>query len=116
MNGVFLAWLVEAGIVTYRDLTSKKSTNTIAGLPLPADYLATFIVFGSLSLLAQAESARTFASVTAWGFVGSTLLNLFNPAVKAPATASASSTPAATTTGPAGPVGPVSATAQRPAA
>jgi hypothetical protein len=99
VSGVWLAWLVEAGIITYRDVTKYKATNTIAGMPIPSDYLATFVIYGSLAAIAQAPSARTFAAVTAWAFVGTTLLDIFNPATLGPVTKPAGPTgPAATTT------------------
>lgn len=79
MFGVLSAWLVEVGLITYRDIARSNSTNTIGGLPLPADYLATFVVFGSLAALSEVESARTFCGITAWGFVLASLLNLVDP-------------------------------------
>jgi hypothetical protein len=78
MFGVLSAWLVEVGLITYRDLKAG-STNTINGLPLPADYVATFVVFGALGALAEVPAARNFAGITAWGFVLASVLNLVDP-------------------------------------
>lgn len=79
MFGVLTAWLVEIGIVTWRDITKPTPTNNVAGLPIPSDYLATFVVFGSLAALSEVQAARTTASLAAWGFVLATVLNVVDP-------------------------------------
>lgn len=103
-GGVTTAWLAEIIIITTRDIKAGAS-NTVAGLPLPADYLATFAVFGVLGALPA--SADTFAAVTGWGFVIATFLNLFNPTLtKTPSTSSnltSASTGASTTASSSGP-------------
>jgi hypothetical protein len=73
---VITAWLAELILITMRDV-KKGSTNSVAGFPLPADYLASFGIFGVLAALPP--SASTFAGVTAWGFVVATALNFFDP-------------------------------------
>jgi hypothetical protein len=72
MAGILIAWLVETGIVMYRDISKGNP-------PLPADILAPFIVMGTLGTIALYRPAQTFATVTAWGVVGATLLNFWNP-------------------------------------
>lgn len=72
MRGLLAAALVEAAIVTYRDLSAQKV------LPPPSDYVAVAIIYGGLSLFP--ESGAGFASVVGWGFVVATFLNLWSPA------------------------------------
>jgi hypothetical protein len=71
VRGLLAAALVEAGIVTYRDLSANKV------LPPPSDYVAVAIVFGGLSLFP--ESASGFTSLFGWGIVLATWLNLWSP-------------------------------------
>ena len=82
--GILAAWLVEVGLITWRDITKKAPNHTIAGLPLPADYLATFIIFGTLGLVPKdSVGAHRAATLAAWGYVIATYLNvapaLINP-------------------------------------
>lgn len=76
MTGVLVAWAVEVGLITYRDF-KKGSKNNVGGLPLPADYLATFIIFGVLAL--PSGEFQKPATLAAWGYVAATFLNLFDP-------------------------------------
>ena len=76
MTGVTTAWLAELIIITARDF-KKGATNQVGGLPLPADYLASFAVFGVLGL--ATGDAGKVAGIAAWGFVIATFLNLFDP-------------------------------------
>lgn len=77
MTGLFAAFLAEVGIITYRDLAGKDPSHTIAGLPIPADYLAAVALYGALGLLAgTSEGARLPASLLGWGFVIATAMNL----------------------------------------
>ena len=71
MRGLLLAAFVEAGIITWRDLSKDKV------LPLPSDYVAVAIYFGMLGLLPS--SASTVAGALGWGMVVATFLNLFDP-------------------------------------
>lgn len=74
--GVLLAWLTEIGLITWRDLTGKDPNHTINGFPLPADYLATFLVFGTLGLVPKDNvGASRAATLTAWAFVVATYMN-----------------------------------------
>lgn len=62
------AWGVEVGIITLRDLTGPRR------LPLPSEILATFIVFGGLSVIGGSPSGRRPAAAIGWGLVVATLL------------------------------------------
>ena len=77
--GVLLAWMVEIGVITWRDLTKKqdKALHTINGFPLPADYLATFLVFGALAFVPKDSGAAKPAVLTAWAVVLASYLNVF---------------------------------------
>ena len=95
--GVLSAWLAEIGLITWRDLTNKADKNhTISGFPLPADYLATFMVFGLLGLVPRDnQGASRAATAVAWGFVVATLVNALPAALNPSAT---TQTPAASST------------------
>ena len=71
MRGLLLAALVEASLISWRDLSKQKV------LPLPSDYVAVAILYGALGLL-PAKAAPT-ASLIGWGIVLATFLNLFDP-------------------------------------
>lgn len=94
MRGLLLAALVEAGLITWRDLSKDKI------VPLPSDYVAVVIFYGGLSLLP--ESASGFAGVLGWGMVLATFLGYFDPAHPTklifPGGASSAQTPAASVT------------------
>lgn len=92
MNGVTTAWIAQLIIITYRDL-KPGSTHNIGGLPLPADYLASFAIFGALGLIGG-DAAKP-AGVAAWGFVIASFLNLF-PSKLVPSTSSSASSSATT--------------------
>lgn len=68
MRGLLLAALVEASIITWRDLSKQKV------LPLPSDYVAVAILYGGLGLLPTEASG--VASLIGWGVVVATFLNL----------------------------------------
>ncbi len=100
MPGVVLPWMIELGLITYRGYKKKGTTNLVGGLPLPADYLASFAIFGVLGLFSG--SAQKPATAVAWGYVAATFLNLFDP------TLSKTTVPGTATPNPTGPVGPQS--------
>lgn len=77
MTPLTTAWLAEVALITYRDF-KKGSANNLSGFPLPADYLATFAIFGILGLFDGASSSRLTGAI-GWGYVVATFLNLFNP-------------------------------------
>lgn len=91
MGGVVAPWLAELILITIRN-TKKGASDNIAGFPLPADYLATFAIFGVLGALPS--SASTFAAVTGWGYVVATALNLFDPTLNKAGDANGSGTAA----------------------
>jgi hypothetical protein len=72
VNSLLTAAMVESGLVTWRSLSNQKI------LPPPSAFVAVVIVFGGLSLLP--DSGSKFASLTGWGIVLSTFLNLWSPA------------------------------------
>jgi len=93
--GLALAWLVEVGIITWRDLTGKAKNHTVAGLPIPADYVATFIIFGALSFVPKDNvGASRTAALVGWAYVVATYMNvapaLVNPTGKTSSTSSSS--------------------------
>lgn len=63
MTGLLSAWAVEAGIVTWRSFHRDHRP------PLPADFVAVFILFGALGLLAEVPNMKGTAAVTGWGIV-----------------------------------------------
>lgn len=89
--GVITAWIAELIIITMRD-TKKGASNEILGFPLPADYLASFVIYGVLGALPPAAS--TFAGVTAWGFTIATFLNFVDPTLSKQSTSSSTTSTA----------------------
>lgn len=73
MNPVIMAWLAEVGIITWRSVKSDSRP------PLPSELLATFIAFGSLSLLANSANFEKSANLIAGGLVLATFLKLIDP-------------------------------------
>jgi hypothetical protein len=76
MTGVLAAWLIEIGILTYRDV---KAGSTVAGLPPAGDFLASFVIFGGLALVPRDSQGAKVATAVAWGYVAATVLNLYDP-------------------------------------
>lgn len=98
VNSLLLAWLAEVGIITWRDLTGKVKGHTIEGLPLPADYLATFLVFGVLGFVPKSNpGAARAASLAGWAFVLATYLNVA-PSILNPTSTKATTTAQSTAT------------------
>ena len=96
--GVLAAWLVEIGLITWRDLTGKDKTHTINGFPLPADYLATFAVFGVLGLVPKdSGGASRAATLAAWAFVLATYMNALPSTLNPSGAPKTTGTTAATT-------------------
>lgn len=96
--GVLLAWMVEIGLITWRDLTGKAPNHVINGFPLPADYLATFMVFGVLGMVPKdSQGASRAASLAAWAFVLATYMNALPTALNPSGTPKATSAAAGTT-------------------
>ena len=95
--GVLLAWLVEVGLITWRDLSGKDPTHVIQGFPLPADYLATFMVFGTLGLVPKDSPGSKAATLAAWAFVLATYMNALPNALNPSGTPGAKTSTAGTT-------------------
>ena len=101
MGGLFLAWLAEVGIITWRDVTGKVPNHSINGLPLPADYLASFLIFGALGFVPKDNPAASrTAALIGWGYVVATYLNvapkIVNPTNTKGVTPTTSTPPTAT--------------------
>ena len=78
MSSLLLAGLIELGLITYRDIHgSAKETHTVAGLPLPADYVAVAVLYGGLSF--ASGGAQTPAALLAWGITLATFLAMWDP-------------------------------------
>lgn len=82
MSALLLAWLTEAGLMTWRIGHVGRPDAAGGGkVPWPADYTATFIIFGGLGLLAEAGGDWPNVSAAfGWALVLATFLNLYNPA------------------------------------
>lgn len=79
MNTLLAAWLAETALITYRGAKQGGSKeNPVAHLPLPSEYVASFVVFGALSLVPGPNGQRV-AGLFGWGVVVATFLNLWNP-------------------------------------
>ena len=81
MSLLALAWMAELGLVSFR--TVKNGRPAAAGgyhVPWPADFVASFVVFGSLSVLAELQGGwDKVAAAAGWGFVLATVLYLVDP-------------------------------------
>lgn len=84
MSALLGAFLVEVGLVTYRDVALggiqvKKGKQSTAPLhaPLPSLYTSVIVIYGGLSLLPR--SMAPLPAMVGWGFVVATFLNLFDP-------------------------------------
>jgi hypothetical protein len=79
MSTLLTAWIAEMVLITYRGAANGGTKdNPIPHLPLPSQYVASFIVYGALSLV-PGEGQRA-AGLVGWGFVAATFLNLWDPA------------------------------------
>lgn len=73
MTGLLSAWMVEAGIVTWRAF--KRDNRP----PLPSDFVAMFVVYGTLGIVAEVPHAQSTATAIGWGIVLATALNIVDP-------------------------------------
>jgi hypothetical protein len=80
MNGVMAPWLTEIVVIGFRDWTGKGAAGT-RHLPWPSELLATFVLYGILSLAPEGQWS-TAAAAVGWGFVAATLLNMYSPGTK----------------------------------
>jgi hypothetical protein len=69
--GVFTAWMVAAGLQTYRDVKVQHR------VPLPSEYVASGVLFGALALLDG--PTQGIAGVVAWGFIIALVLQAGGP-------------------------------------
>jgi hypothetical protein len=77
LNPISTAWAAEIVLISYRDWQGKGAGGSHR-LPWPSELLATFILYGILSL-APPGSWRTAAAALGWGFVAATYLGIYNP-------------------------------------
>jgi hypothetical protein len=73
MNMLTWPWLTEVVIITWRDIKNKQRP------PIPSELLASFIVFGALSVAQTSESMNKAATVFGWGIVIATFFNFVDP-------------------------------------
>lgn len=96
-NGTTIAWAAEVGVIAWRDWRNSKR------LPYPSEVLATFLIFGLLSLLP--DSTDPLGPLLGAGIVIATVLKAFDPTkIGVPAFASGGPSLAANTAGPSVPV------------
>lgn len=75
MPSITAPWLAELVLISYRSVRQEKRP------PLPAELLASFVIFGTFSLIGNSQPR--IAAVLGWGIVVATALNLA-PEVVAP--------------------------------
>lgn len=78
MTPVTTAWLAELIVITYRGGKQASIQRPVPNLPLPAEYAATFVIYGALSMVPEGPWGNV-AAVFGWGIVVATFLNLWNP-------------------------------------
>lgn len=107
MTGLFAAFLVEVGLITYREVTQggivvKKGKQSTAPLPapLPSLYTSAILVYGGLGLLPG--SLAPLPALVGWGFVVATWLNLYTPGTANAAKSANAAAAQALTTSPTG--------------
>lgn len=71
MANVTVAWAAEVGVISWRDWRNAKR------LPFPSEVLATFLIFGLLSVLP--DSTGNLAPLLGWGLVLATVVHAFDP-------------------------------------
>lgn len=77
-NQLMLPWLAELILITFRGFTKKtKEVHPVSFLPVPADFTATFIVFGALAFI-PGQWQRP-ATIFGWGVVIATAFNVWDP-------------------------------------
>jgi hypothetical protein len=88
MASVLVPWGVELALITARNLGvnipgskpwATGSAHKVAGLPLPADYLATFLIFMPLAIAGDNPQFGSIAALVGWGYVLATLLTSLDP-------------------------------------
>jgi len=82
VNPVLAAWLAEVIVISAKDWQGKGAGGS-KRLPWPSELLATFILFGVLSLAPEGEWSLAAAAL-GWGFVAATFLGIYAPGRKGP--------------------------------
>jgi hypothetical protein len=107
VTGLFGAFLVEVGLITYRSVSqgqtaNKKGSQSTSPLPapLPSTYTSAILVYGALGLLPK--SLAPVPALVGWGFVVATFLNLYQPGSATAAATSNATLASALTTAPTG--------------
>lgn len=80
MTGLFAAFMIEVGLITYRSVTqggTKTPTAAPLKAPLPSMYTSAIFVYGGLALLPK--SIAPIPALLGWGFVVATFLNVYTP-------------------------------------
>jgi hypothetical protein len=77
MTAALAAWLVEMGLVTWRQYRAAGSN--AAGLPLPADYLAVTALFALFGLPPRGSEVGKVTGALAWAYVLATYMNIVDP-------------------------------------
>ena len=81
--------IVELILITMRDLgktipggfvpAGTVNAHTIDGLPCPGDFLATFVIFAPLAMLADNPKTKSLATAVSWAYVLATLMDFIDP-------------------------------------
>ncbi len=101
MTGLFSAWIFEIAILTVRAFkqNAAQGAGTLAGLPLPSVYAASFVYYGGLGLIPASSGAAKVGTALAWGMTVATFLNLYpNSTGLGGTTAPPASSPSSTVT------------------
>lgn len=82
MSGLLGAWLAEIVLISYRSAKQSAAGNgvadkPIAGIALPSEYAASFVIYGALAFVPG--RGQPIATAFGWGIVVATLLNLWDP-------------------------------------
>lgn len=73
MNWLTVPWITEIVVIGWRDFKNHKRP------PYPSELLATFVIFGLLSLPASNENFAKAAQLFGWGIVMATFFNFVDP-------------------------------------
>lgn len=73
MNWLTVPWITEVVIIGWRDFKNHKRP------PYPSEFLATFVIFGLLSLPASNANLQRAAQLFGWGVVLATFFNFVDP-------------------------------------
>lgn len=89
MNTVIMPWTAESVLITWRTVSQKKRP------PLPSEFLATFVLYGTLSVVGTRQPG--IAAAVGWGVVVATFLRLYSIDERLTTLGKTASKPAATT-------------------